>query len=75
MRVVGVVLISWWLYVNTFVLLSPYPFPLPRPSPYPASPAWGWVPRERFLHQEFCELRAKQLHREGLRAICWFVND
>lgn len=64
----GIVLIAWWLYVSTLVFVPGYPYPH-------AYPAWRWIPKQRFLHREFCELNARQLRREGLEAICQYVDD
>ena len=66
MKIPSTVLIAWWLYVNTFAVLPAYPFPYFYPV---------WQPRQRFLHQEFCELNAKQLRREGFEAFCRYVDD
>lgn len=68
MRAGGVVLLAWWLYVNTFLLVPAYPYAH-------VVAAWRWTPRERFLHREFCELNARQLRREGLEAACRYVDD
>ena len=68
MKVSGTILIAWWVYVNTLVLVPTYA----TPYRYLAS---QWVPRERFLHQEFCEFKARQLRREGQEATCLYVND
>ena len=65
MKIPLTVLLAWWIYVNTYAVV-PYPFPYPT---------WRWLPRERFLHQEFCEFNAKRLRREGLDAICVYVDD
>ena len=65
MKIAGTILIGWWIYVNTLVV---------APTPYPY-PVWRWLPRERFLHQEFCEFNAKRLRREGVEAICVYVDD
>ncbi|KRT72458.1 MAG: hypothetical protein XU13_C0024G0011 [Candidatus Rokubacteria bacterium CSP1-6] len=65
MRIAGTILIGWWIYVNTLVV-APYPYPYP---------VWRWLPRERFLHQEFCEFNAKRLRREGVEAVCVYVDD
>lgn len=60
----GVVLLAWWVYVLTYGAIFPSPILVPR-----------WLPQERFLNQEFCEFKAKQLRREGFEAICLFVDD
>ena len=65
MKIAGTILIGWWIYVNTLVV-GPYPHPYP---------VWRWLPRERFLHQEFCEFNAKRLRREGVEAVCVYVDD
>ena len=57
-------LLAWWLYTWS-----------PSPSPYPAPTSWVWLPRERFLHQEFCELNARRLRGEGVQAQCLYVED
>lgn len=66
MKIPATVLIAWWLYVSTFAALPAYPFPYVYPV---------WQARQRFLHHEFCELNARQLRREGLEAICRYVDD
>lgn len=74
MKIPSTILIAWWLYVQT---LAPMPLPIPGqrpPIPRP-SPVWTWEPRERFLHQEFCELNARRLRREGMEAICVYRDD
>lgn len=60
----GIVLLAWWVYVYTYGLIAPSFTLIPR-----------WIPQERFLHQEFCEFKAKQLRREGFEAICLYVDD
>ena len=57
-------LLAWWLYTWS-----------PSPSGVPAPTSWVWLPRERFLHQEFCELNARRLRSEGLQARCLYVED
>jgi hypothetical protein len=64
----SVVLIAWWLYVYTQTIV-------PSTNPAYGYLAWQWVPRERFLHREFCEFRARQLRREGHHTVCQYVND
>lgn len=64
MRRLGVVLLAWWVYVYGYTVAFPYLVPVLR-----------WYPTERFLNQEFCEFKARQLRREGIEAICWFVDD
>lgn len=61
---IGIVLLGWWVYVYTYVVVAPNVVPILR-----------WLPRERFLNQEFCEFKARQLRRDGLEAICWYVDD
>ncbi len=68
MKVRGVILIAWWLYVYTLVAV-------PSVQPGYVYMAWNWVPRERFLNKDFCELKARQLSREGQQASCQYVND
>jgi hypothetical protein len=64
MKIAGTILIGWWVYVNTLVAPTPYTYPV-----------WKWLPRERFLRQEFCESTAKRLRREGVEAACVYVDD
>ena len=63
-KTIGVVLLGWWVYVYTYVVVAPN-----------VAPILTWLPQERFLHQEFCEFKAKQLRRNGAEAICWYVDD
>jgi hypothetical protein len=59
MKTIGIVLLAWWVYVLTYGAISPSFVLVPR-----------WLPQQRFLTQEFCEFKARQLRREGFEAIC-----
>lgn len=62
-----VILIAWWVYVA---------------EPAAAQDAYGrvyptvrWVAKERFLYRDFCEGRAKEFRRQGLQAVCQYLDD
>ena len=63
-----VVLIAWWVYVAEPAAA------LDRATGQVYS-TFQWVAKERFLHKEFCESRAVEYRRQGLQAVCHFLND
>jgi hypothetical protein len=63
-----IALIAWWVYVAE-------PAAVVDRQTGRTYPTFQWVPKERYLHKEFCESRATEYRRQGQQAVCYFLNE